>query len=251
MGMGLDSLVRKNKENLAQFEQILGYRFTDLRLLQRGLVHASFAFEHSFPGQDNETLEFIGDAVLDLVVGHTLFKRFPEMREGELTKLRAALVNETHLAAMARDVELGKFLSLGKGEDSSNGRQKSSILACAYEAVVGAIFEDGGYETVQEFVLRFFVPAFETKRDELSIGDAKSRLQEVLQEQFNEAPSYRLDEEEGPSHQKVFTVSVLFRELVLGAGSASSKKEAEQRAAAFALADYERMTKEEKKSWME
>lgn len=237
--MDIDSLAQKNKQELSLLEQILGYRFTDLRLLQKALIHASFAFEHSFPGQNNETLEFLGDAVLDLVIGHTLFRRFPAMREGDLTKLRAALVNETHLATMARDVELGRFLSLGKGEDSSNGRKKSSILACAYEAVVGAIFEDGGYETVKEFILRFFVPAFEAKREELLIADAKSRLQELLQEQFNEAPSYRLDMEEGPSHQKLFTVSVIFRESVLGTGSASSKKESEQRAAASALADYD------------
>jgi ribonuclease-3 len=240
-GMHIDSLAQRNKQELALFEQILGYRFTDLRLLQKALVHASYAFEHSFPGQDNETLEFLGDAVLDLVVGASLFKRFPEMREGELTKLRSALVNETHLAAMARDVELGRFLSLGKGEESSNGRNKSSILACAYEAVVGAIFEDGGFEIAQGFILRFFVPAFAARREDLLIGDAKSRLQEVLQEEFNEAPSYRLEMEEGPSHQKVFTVSVIFRELVLGVGAAGSKKVAEQRAAAVALAEYEQV----------
>jgi ribonuclease-3 len=241
MGMDIDSLAQKNKQELSCFEQILGYRFTDLRLLQKALIHASFAFEHSFPGQNNETLEFLGDAVLDLVIGHTLFKRFPEMREGELTKLRSALVNETHLATMARDVELGKFLCLGKGEDASNGRNKSSILSCAYEAVVGAVFEDGGYETAEDFVSRFFIPAFDVKREELLIADAKSRLQEVLQEQFNEAPSYRLDMDEGPSHQKLFTVSVIFREIVFGTGSAGSKKEAEQRAAASALADYDLM----------
>jgi ribonuclease-3 len=239
--MGIDSLVRKNKQELSALEQTLGYRFTDLRLLQRALTHTSFAFEHALSGQDNETLEFLGDAVLDLVVGYALFQRFPAMREGELTRLRATLVNETHLAAMARDVDLGRFLSLGKGEDATNGRNKSSILSCAYEAVVGAIFEDGGYETARDFVVRFFVPAFEVKREELSLADAKSRLQEVLQEQFNEAPSYRLDLEEGPSHQRMFTVSVIFRDIVLGSGSASSKKEAEQRAAAATLADYDRM----------
>ena len=240
--MDIDSLVQKNKQELSLFEQILGYRFTDLRLLQKALIHASFAFEHSFASQNNETLEFLGDAVLDLVVGHALFRHFPAMREGDLTKLRAALVNETHLAAMARAVNLGKFLSLGKGEDASNGRNKSSILSCAYEAVVGAVFEDGGYETATELVLRFFVPVFDAKREELLITDSKSRLQEVLQEQFNEAPSYQLELEEGPSHQKMFTVSVIFRQIVFGTGSASSKKEAEQRAAAVALADYDQMT---------
>ena len=239
--MSLDSLVQQNKPELSMLEQTLGYRFTDLRLLQRALVHTSYAFENSFSGEDNETLEFLGDAVLDLVVGAALIQRFPAMREGELTKLRAALVNETHLATMARNVDLGRFLSLGKGEDASNGRNKSSILSCAYEAVVGAIFEDGGYATVRDFVLRFFVPAFDERRDDLLIADAKSRLQETLQEQFNEAPSYRLDLEEGPSHQRIFTVSVIFREIVLGSGSASSKKEAEQRAAAATLAEYDQM----------
>jgi ribonuclease-3 len=163
------------------------------------------------------------------------------MREGELTRLRAALVNEAYLATMARNVDLGRFLSLGKGEDASNGRNKSSILSCAYEAVIGAIFEDGGYATVRDFVLRFFVPTFDERREDLLIADAKSRLQEALQEQFNEAPSYRLDLEEGPSHQRIFTVSVIFREIVLGSGSASSKKEAEQRAAAATLAEYDQM----------
>lgn len=238
--MDIDSLVQRNKQELTQFEQILGYRFTDLRLLQRALIHSSFSFEQNFPGrQDNETLEFLGDAVLDLVLGHTLFKRFPLMREGEMTKLRAALVNESHLAIMAREVELGRFLCLGKGEEISNGRNKSSILACAYEAVIGAAFEDGGYEAVVQLILRFFVPTLQVKREELHLADSKSRLQEQLQEQFNEAPSYRVESEEGPSHQRIFAVSVIFREHVLGTGMAGSKKEAEQRAAAAALMDYE------------
>ncbi len=239
--MDLDSLTQRNKRELTSFEQVLGYRFTDLRLLQRALVHASFAFEQGFAGQDYETLEFLGDAVLDLVVGAALYQRFPAMREGELTKLRAALVNETHLASMARAVDLGRFLSLGKGEDASNGRHKSSILACAYEAVVGAVFEDGGYDMAQDFVLRFFAPTFAARQEELLIADAKSRLQEILQEKYNEAPSYRLEKEDGPSHQKVFTVAVIFREQVLAMGTAGSKKEAEQRAAAAVLADYKTM----------
>ncbi|MEN8188222.1 MAG: ribonuclease III [Thermodesulfobacteriota bacterium] len=240
--MSLDSLVQQNKETLADLEKILGYRFTDLRLLQKALIHSSFAFEQAQIGNDNETLEFIGDAVLDLTIGHILFIRFPGMREGELTRLRAALVNESHLAAMARGIELGGFLCLGKGEEASNGRLKPSILSCAYEAVIGAIFEDGGYETVCQLVEKFFVPAISDKEEELLMADAKSTLQERLQEEFSQAPSYRLDSEEGPSHQKQFSVSVLFREQVLAAGTAGSKKEAEQRAAAAALADYSRCT---------
>ena len=236
MATNLNALVMTNKENLSEFEQILGYRFTDLRLLQKALIHSSYAFEQSHIGKNNETLEFLGDAVLDLVIGHILIRRYPEMREGDLTKLRAALVNETYLATMARDINLGRFLSLGKGEDASNGRNKSSILSCAYEAVIGAIFEDGGYETASSLVERFFLPVIDDKKENLLIADAKSRLQEELQEHYNEAPSYRLDSEEGPSHMRVFSVSVLFQGAVLGQGTARSKKEAEQRAAADALA---------------
>ena len=235
MGMDIGSLVRINKEKLSEFETIIGYRFTDLRILQRALVHSSYAFEQSQAGKDNQTLEFLGDAVLDLVVGHVLFIKYPEMKEGELTRLRSALVNETHLAKMARDIELGGFLSLGKGEDASNGRKKPSILSCAYEAVIGAIFEDAGYATTCEFVERFFIPAIEGKKEDMLIADAKSRLQEALQEKYNEGPTYVVKAEEGPSHQKQFTIEAHFRENVLGSGQAGSKKEAEQRAAAAAL----------------
>lgn len=234
--MDIDSLVRRNKDDLAVLEQHLGYRFTDLRLLQKALIHSSFAFEQGQIDKNNEILEFLGDAVLDLVIGHTLCRRFPGMREGDLTRLRSSLVNETHLASVARELQLGEHLCLGKGEDASNGRNKSSILSCAYEAVIGAIFEDSNYITAEKIVCRFFVPAMAAKKEELLMADSKSRLQEALQEKFYEAPSYRIDLEEGPSHQKVFTVSVIFRDEALGTGSGASKKEAEQRAAAATLA---------------
>ncbi|MEN8199377.1 MAG: ribonuclease III [Thermodesulfobacteriota bacterium] len=241
--MDIDSLVRRNKEKLAGLEQLLSYRFTDLRLLQKALIHSSFAFEQAQSDKNNEILEFLGDAVLDLVIGHTLCRRFPDMREGELTRLRSALVNEGHLATMARDLHLGEYLCLGKGEDASNGRNKSSILSCAYEAIIGAVFEDSDYATVEGIINKFFIPAMAAKKEELLMADAKSRLQEALQEEFNEAPSYRLDQEEGPSHQKQFSVSVLFRDTPLGSGTASSKKEAEQRAAAEALDGLEAIVK--------
>ena len=232
--MNLDALVRVNKEELANLEKMLAYRFTDLRLLQQAVIHSSYAFEHDIE-INNEKLEFLGDAVLDLVIGHILLHRYEEMREGELTRLRAALVNETHLAKMARSIELGRYLALGKGEDASQGRQKSSILSCAFEAVIGAVFEDGGYQTTYELIERCFLPAIAGKQEELLVVDAKSRLQEVLQEKHNEAPSYRIDAEDGPAHQKVFTISVVFKDRILGTGQAGSKKEAEQRAAAEAL----------------
>jgi ribonuclease-3 len=240
MGMNIDSLVRVNKDRLSDFEKILGYRFTDLRLLQRALVHSSYAFEQSNEGENNEKLEFLGDAVLDLVIGHLLSREYEEMREGQLTKLRASLVNEQHLAKMARDIDLGSYLFLGKGEDASQGRQKPSILSCAYEAVIGAVFEDAGYDTVAELVDRFFLPTLDAKEEKLQVADSKSRLQEVLQDKHNEAPIYVIDGEEGPSHRKIFSVSVRFRDQILGTGQAGSKKVAEQQAAAAALKDLQK-----------
>jgi ribonuclease III len=235
MALDIDSLARQNKVALADLEKSLGYRFTDLRLLQRALVHSSYAFEQVQGGEDNEKLEFLGDAVLDLVIGHMLFNRYQTMREGELTRLRASLVNEQYLAKMAREIDLGRYLELGRGEDASHGRSKSSILSSAYEAVVGAVFQDGGYLAVAELVESLFLPVVDGKMQGLLIADAKSRLQEVLQEKHNEAPTYRMEGEEGPAHLKVFTVAVCFREQVLATGTAGSKKEAEQRAAATAL----------------
>lgn len=236
MGAFMDGLVSANKELLAELEKLIDYRFTDLRLLQKAMIHSSFAFEQAHVGQDNQVFEFIGDAVLDLVIGHLLSRRYPDMKEGELTRFRASLVNESHLAEMARDLQLGAYLCLGKGEDSSNGRDKSSILSCAFEALVGAVFEDSSYDITAALVQRLFSESIELKKEDLSLADAKSRLQELLQEKHNEAPTYRLEGEAGPSHKKRFSVAVLFQGQVLGVGSGSSKKEAEQRAAAAALA---------------
>ena len=231
----MDGLVSTNKELLAELEKRIDFRFTDLRLLQKAMIHSSFAFEQAHVGQDNQVFEFIGDAVLDLVIGHLLSTRYPEMKEGELTRFRASLVNESHLADMARDLELGTYLCLGKGEDSSNGREKSSILSCAFEALIGSVFEDSDYNTTAALVQRLFEESIIQKKEDLLLVDAKSRLQELLQEKHNEAPTYRLEAEQGPSHRKRFSVAVLFQEQVLGVGTGSSKKEAEQRAAAAAL----------------
>lgn len=157
------------------------------------------------------------------------------MREGQLTKLRAMLVNEGHLAEMAEKISLGRYLCLGRGEDSSNGRAKPSILSCAYEAVVGAIFHDGGYSAAVDFVDRHFTSCFDIHKDTIHLADAKSSLQELTQEKYNEAPVYVVEDAAGPDHRKIFTVSVRFRDEVLAYGKATSKKEAEQQAAAEAL----------------
>ncbi len=235
MGTTLEALVQDHEKALESLQKKIKYSFNDLKLLQLSMVHSSFSFERLDSCQHNETLEFLGDAVLDLTVGHILFIRFPKLREGKLTRIRSALVNETGLAAMARSIDLGQYLLLGRGEDASRGREKSSILSCAYEALVGAMFLDGGYAAVEEYVQAFFGPLIDERGDELTLNDAKSGLQERLQEEFNEGPSYILDAEEGPAHARIFTVSVTFRGKLLGSGQASSKKEAEQHAARAAL----------------
>lgn len=239
MDLNIDSLVTENKKVLAELETLIGYRFTDLRLLQKALIHSSYAFEKGQAGEDNQLLEFLGDAVLDLVIGNLLYDRYPEMREGDLTRFRALLVNETNLAFMARSVDLGRFLCLGKGEDAGCGRNKSSILSCAFEAVIGAVFKDSGYLSAVELVENLFAATIEEKKSDLLLADAKTRLQEMLQEEFNEAPTYRIVGEEGPSHCKQFSVAVVFRNEILGTGLAGSKKEAEQRAAALALKQWQ------------
>ncbi len=235
MGTTLAALIQDNEEGLRSLQERIGYRFRDLELLQLALIHSSFAFERLDSGRHNETLEFLGDAVLDLAVGYILFVRFPEMREGMLTRIRSALVNEHGLARMAREIDLGGFLLLGKGEDASHGRDKDSILSCAYEALTGALFLDGGYEEALVFVRRFFEPHINCQPALLGSADAKSALQELLQERFGGGPEYVLTDEEGPAHARRFSVRAVFQGTALGSGKASSKKEAEQRAARAAL----------------
>jgi len=230
----------ENRALLVELAGLLEYRFRDWCNLQKALVHRSYAFEMGGGGEDNENLEFLGDAVLGLSVGHLLFKRYPEMREGELTRLRAALVNEVHLAAVASDMDLGRFLFLGHGEDISNGRAKSSILSCAFEAVCGAVFIDGGYQAVNSMIERIFLPRVEGQKEVVNTLDPKTRLQEVTQERFAEAPLYSIEKESGPDHDKSFLVAVSLGGKTLATGEAGSKKKAEQAAAARALEVIER-----------
>ena len=240
MTVTINALANQNKDNLDCLEKRLGYAFADRALLLQALIHSSWAAENSLPVvQNNERLEFLGDAVLDLAVGAVLFNRFAEMREGELSRLRAAVVNTSHLALMAGELSLGEYLFLGKGEAASLGRQKPSILGCAYEALIGAIFLDGGHAAAATFVEKQFAAYLVRGMDAMRLlGDAKSRLQEESQERFNVTPVYQLEKEEGPDHAKFFTVSVRLGAQVLAMGAGSSKKEAEQQAAATALLDF-------------
>ncbi len=235
-------LLKSNNDKLASFEENLGYAFGNRSLLQIAFIHSSYSFEQ---GQDcpenNERLEFLGDAVLDLIVGYLLYKHYPGVKEGELTRIRAALVRESHLSFMARDIDLGSYLFLGRGEEASNGRGKSSILACALEAVIGAVFVDGGYEAAFRVVEALFTPWIFGDKEAMLTQDAKSSLQEMLQDKFSEGPEYILDRQEGPDHAKIFHVSVRFRGEILGYGSSTSKKEAQQQAAAAAIKELERI----------
>ena len=236
----LEALLIKNKKQLHDFEQFLGYQFQNRALLQEAFVHSSYAFEQGNDlTKDNENLEFLGDAVLDLVVGHGLFVQYPRMHEGELTQLRSALVKESHLAVMAREIDMGSLLLLGRGEDHSGGREKDSILSCVFEALIGAIFLDGGYSAVETVVNKWLVPWFEDRRMGLTLADAKSKLQEMLQAIFNEGPVYELQSESGPDHDRTFVFAVTFRGQVLAHGEAGNKKKAQQNAAAKAIEKFD------------
>jgi len=222
--------------DLAALQQALGISFNDPSLLEQSLVHSSYSNEN--PGlspTSNERLEFLGDAVLDLVVAENLYQNFPQFNEGEMTKLRAALVRQDTLAHMARAVSLGDYLYLGKGEETSGGRHKPANLAGALEAVIAAIFLDQGLNTTTDFILRFFSAELQKVISHGAGVDYKSQLQEVLQTRKFQTPVYHLVEAVGPDHDRRFTVEVRVGDTVLGRGSGKSKKRAETEAARSAL----------------
>lgn len=211
----------------------IGYRFRDPDLLRRALTHSSYVNEHRLKKEAcNERLEFLGDAVLELVSSEFLYERFPKEQEGILTKTRASLVCESALADCASKLSLGSYLYMGKGEDAAGGRRRDSITSDAMEALIGAIYLDGGFTSVKEFITRFVLDDIENKR---LFYDSKTILQEIAQAQGGQTPQYRLDKEEGPDHEKCFQVSVILSGACVGTGSGKSKKQAEQRAAYEAI----------------
>jgi ribonuclease-3 len=207
----------------------LGLRFRDEALRETALTHRSYAFEHGID-ETNERLEFLGDSVLGLVVTDMAFARFPDMPEGELAKLRAAIVNAQALADVARSLGLGTLVRLGKGEEQSGGRDKASILADALEAVFGAVYLDLGLDEVRRLIERLFQPLMEAYARGEGERDYKTILQELASRELRTLPEYRL-EERGPDHEKEFTATVYLGGEALGVGVGKSKKEAEQRAA--------------------
>jgi ribonuclease-3 len=223
----------KKPDNLTA---ILNYSFKNEELLSQAFRHPSYVYEKDDPGvSDNQRLEFLGDAVINLAISHLLMESFPEMKEGDLSKYRASLVSESGLHFIARELELGDYLLLGKGEERTNGRKKPSILTDALEALIGAIYLDGGFTDVLRVIEGIFSPLLNRIGLGGSINDFKTELQEYSQEAFQSTPEYRLEKETGPDHNKTFYVAVYLKGNVLGRGEGKSKKEAEQRAAKEAL----------------
>ena len=211
----------------------IGYTFKDGELLLKALTHSSFANEKHLP-ESNERLEFLGDSVLSLVVADYLYRHFSHIPEGELTKLRASLVCEQALSSFAERISLGEWLRLGRGERMTGGSRRPSILADAFEAVIAAIYLDGGIEPAREFILRFVRPETEQRRT-VVILDFKTSLQEIIQQNPDEMVEYVVTGESGPDHDKRFTVEVRLNNETIGRGEGRSKKEAEQKAAKEAL----------------
>jgi ribonuclease-3 len=222
--------------NLTDFQTRIKLRFIDLSLLQRALTHRSYLNEHPEHAlEDNERLEFLGDAVLDFLAGAWLYHRFPEMDEGRLTRLRAELVRTETLAEFARSYQLGDALLLGRGEDESGGRKRQKNLCGAFEALVGAIYLDQGMETVRQFVEPMFGPALDSILDRATDKDAKSLFQEWSQATLGLTPIYRTIASAGPDHAKEFTVAALIDGQEVGRGIGYSKQSAAQAAAQQAL----------------
>ena len=222
--------------SLEKLQDLIGYRFENPQLLVEALTHSSFVQEASDGDRDNEQLEFLGDAVLNFLVSVRLADTFPHLEEGKLSRARARLVAAEHLGKVGAKLELGEFLRLGRGEEKTGGRSKSNLLVNALEALLAAIYRDGGLEAARRFVEQFVLPGdLEASADELFSTDYKSALQEYLQGEKAEPADYRVVDESGPEHQKIFTVEVTSGDNRVARGTGGSKKAAEQQAARFLL----------------
>lgn len=221
---------------LSELEGLIDHSFKDLSLLREALTHRSALNEAAGrEARDNERLEFLGDAVLGLMVASLLLERFPDKQEGELSRIRASLVGEENLARVARSLDLGSFLVMGKGERLTGGAERKSLLADAFEALLAAVYQDGGPKAASRFVARFFMPLIDAVASDVFGRDFKTALQELAQARFGAVPKYRLDSVSGPPHDQRFVVSAIVREEIVGEGEGGSKKEAAQKAAKAAL----------------
>lgn len=222
--------------NMKDFEKKIGYRFKNSTYLERALTHSSYNKEKNTKHMDNERLEFLGDAFFDAIIGVELYHKMGQVTEGKLTKTRALVVCEQSLARVGRRLGVGQFINMGHGEESAGGREKDSILADAMEAIIGALYLDGGYEAAQKFVVETFADIIDEAVSGKLFSDYKSEVQELLQKKGkNVNITYEIDREEGPAHDKTFFVHLECNGQNLGCGSGKSKKEAEQNAAREAL----------------
>jgi ribonuclease-3 len=222
--------------DLVELQATLGVQFRDLNLLQQSLVHRSYLNENpDQPLESNERLEFLGDAVLGFVIAEEIYRRFPDLSEGEMTKLRSALVRGAALGKTALSLNLGEHLYLGHGEEESGGRTRLRNMSCALEAVIGAVLLDQGLDAARGFILSTMANDLDDAIEEKLIADYKSRLQQLIQSGRKITPIYRTVEEEGPDHAKVFTVEVVAGNSILGRGTGRSKRAAEMEAARAAL----------------
>lgn len=222
------------KMNFSDFEKKINYVFKDKELLHEALSHSSYANEFKNTRNSNERLEFLGDSVLSIVVSEYLFKHFKHLPEGDLTKIRASLVCENALFEFAKKIDLGNAILVGKGEENSGGRERPSIVSDAFEAVIAAIYLDGGMEAARKYVLGFMPEDIDRYRSR-SNGDYKTILQEIIQRNREEKVEYILKSQSGPDHNRVFEIQVMLNSNVIGEGTGHSKKQAEQMAAREAL----------------
>jgi ribonuclease III len=228
----MDEKNKREAASLVELQKRIGYHFRDLSLLQEALTHKSFANEMNLENCfGNERLEFLGDAVMELVITHILMERFKDCSEGKLSKMRAAIVNQEEISSLALKFDIGSYILLSRGEDENMGRNKKSILANVYEAIVAAVYYDGGYEEVFRMVEDHFSALIDEAAQKGFFRDYKSRLQEYSQRKFNAVPRYVIVTEEGPDHIKVFETQVIIDGVCYEKGRGGNKKAAEQEAA--------------------
>lgn len=238
----MNSITTSRRNELTEFQKNANIYFKDISLLNHAFIHTSYVNENKLLKlESNERLEFLGDAILGLITSEYLYRRYLNYSEGSLTKLKSVLVSQPVLTNGALKLNIGKYILLGKGEDLSGGRERSSTLSNVFEAIIGAYFLDSGLEKVKEFVIKDFLLRMNVK--EKGIEDYKSRLQEVIQAKYRRRPVYFVSNHFGPEHKKIFFIKVCFKGKILGKGEGKSKKEAEQQAAKEALKRMEKANK--------
>ena len=234
-------------EPLKQLQQVIGYEFKNPELLREAMTHKSYAAEWNVK-YDNQRLEFFGDAVVELVLTKYLYNRYPDLQEGDLTKIRSAVVNQDSLAKFARAIELGKYMQFGQGEIDSHGSERESTISDAFEALAAAVYLDGGYDEAEKFILSVFTKEIPDPRDMLATLNPKGILQEYAQAECGKTPTYQILQVSGPQHEPCFEVAVFLDGEQLATGRAQNRKSAEQAAALAAVRLLKERNQEEKKT---